>query len=217
MIFEDLIEKYKQYNSDIVIDRRWPDKDYLKDINEGIDLIIVGDNPGKNEKKHNEYFYHKGQAGKQVKTFIDFAKHFYKKDLSYLYLNKTPCYTKSSAGLEIDAYQELLMEKTVDTLSHFSDINNELIILIVGYSKIPLNNCFYEILRNKLTNNNSLKDKLFFANHFSYGNFFEPLVRHITKSSTDSKTIDFIGALKSLQDEVLPKLKKYHKFEIPNA
>lgn len=217
-ILEDLIKEYERVSinnsCNIVIDDRWQNEDYLKDINKGIDLIIVGDNPGKHEESDGVYFSTNGSAGKQANTFIEFVKHFYKKKLRYLYLNKTPYHTNSSASLKIDDSQELLMQKTVDALSHFSYINNELIILIVGYSKIDLNKCFYEILNNKMSSICTLRNKLFFANHFSYGNFFEPFVRHITKSSTDSKTIDFIGALKSLQDDVLPRLENYHKFKI---
>ena len=187
-IIETLIIKYNNINynkslkdDSLVIDTDLQSKENLEKLDkEGIDLIIVGDNPGKSERKKGKYFFEQGSAGKHAHTFIEFAKYLRfsdKRNFNFLLLNKTPFYSSRTENLGIENKIVKSLDFTIEALNNFSLNNNDLIVLIVGCSKNDLNKLFYPKLK-KSTHEN-LVPKLRFAKHFSNGHFMEQFVNHL--------------------------------------
>ena len=159
-----------------------------------IKLIVIGDNPGKDEQLHKNRRYLVGQAGKIAEGFfrrnpelgIDFRKHV-------LILNKTPVHTAKTAHL-----RKLLKEPTVYNLiqqsqcwmaQHTAVLHRQLIagaapetpqdmlpaIWLVGYAELKGRGLFISY-RNKLLEGYhsaaaDFSDHVFVYQHFSMNRF----------------------------------------------
>ncbi len=177
--------------------------------NDEIKLIVIGDNPGKDEQllKNNRYLV--GQAGKLGEGFfrknpelkIDFRK-------NVIILNKTPIHSAKTVQLKYIAKNggqkigslieetELWMAKETANLA--KKLNSE--IWLVGYSELKPKGIFIKY-RNQLKQYADWK-KIFVYQHFSMNRF-----------SIDLK--DFMQAHKELSlKEALFQLGTLHKNEI---
>ena len=192
-IIKNLVDNYltlKNENKDqqIVFDeefynkstKKFNERNLMKFDEEGIDLILIGDNPGNAEKKNNEYFSKKGNAGKFARTFLDVYSQFHpkgKENFNFIIFNKTPFTSPTTDKLKTNNCILKSIEFLISALIQLSKVNSKVKILIVGYTKgNKLNKLFYNCLYDKITDN--LLDKLRFAKHFSHGNFFNQWLEH---------------------------------------
>lgn len=198
--------------------------------NDDIKLIVIGDNPGKDEQlsKNNRYLV--GQAGKIAEGYfrrnqelsIDFRK-------NVIILNKTPIHsgktaqlkTIASAGGEkikrlIEESQIWMAERTAQLhieLSKFAENNNMLPeIWLVGYSELKNKGIFRkygECLKNYYFNNSldcsEFWENVFVFQHFSMNRFSIDLGEFIKKDN---------GAEKRSLAENIHLLGKIHVKEI---
>lgn len=193
-------------------------KQTLNNVDEkGIDFILIGDNPGKQEKKHNQYFYKKGNAGRYAHTFLDIASYYHTfgdRPFSYLIFNKTPFYSNTTDKLNIDDAVIKTCEFLIEALSKFSKTNPNLVILVVGrYKKNDLNNHFFKLLHNQIKEDFSLNQKIRFGNHFRNGHFFDQWLRNdwIGVKSIDGSS--FHSTLNRIHEETYPKINSDFKLE----
>ena len=179
-----------------------------------IKYIVVVDNPGENEKLHNEYLYEesnqKNCAGYIANEFFRRAKI---QNESVLVLNKTPIYTKQSKDLKEAKYRPFLKE-TMEYMAQLTyDINmlkTDAQVIIFG-----LGECFDN--KKKMFNANKLFSPYFkkirklyipvfplILKHFSHWCFLQNfVVNRKTKKVTysDNHKLKF----DDLKDEVIAK------------
>ncbi len=154
------------------------DKDKVCENKQGYDYdkleyIIVGDNPGKEEKKQERYFV--GTSGKQLRQFFENEIIFGKKfDDSCIVFNKTFIHTIKTEDLKkIRANDTILFnEVLVCCAKEIIKLSNEknLPILIFGKTHLKPNSIFEPFWKeiNKSVGN---KEIVLVYNHPSYNNF----------------------------------------------
>ena len=207
-IIENLIYKLKnipEKELDLIIDEDLENPDLLKVLDSnGLDYIIVGDNPGNTEKKNNRYFYETGQAGKHARTFVKLMELIeLKRDkkIKILFLNKTLFHSPRTHLLEIKQSVLTSFNIMIDALNNFIISNENLNILIVGYSKSDLNKGFFPQLQHLGSSN--LLEHTHFSKHFSNGHFMEQFVSSINVQLENTSEIDFHTILKTMHNETL--------------
>ncbi len=221
-IIDTLISNYTKLqeneNDILVIDKWFQLKENLSKLDEeGINLIIVGDNPGKLEQKHKQYFCEKGSAGKHARTFKKFAECLCSSgnsNFNIIFLNKTPFPSPTTDKLVIDEKVKKSIDLTINALNDFAlnKNNKDLIILIVGCSKNKLNEFYYPQLKIKATPDLTLK----FAKHFSNGHFMEQLVDNLhlyMKDLKDFNDINLISVLNRMHKETIKKINENFNLE----
>jgi len=189
-IINELVANYEYLSSnsetsqEIIIDKNLKEPNELTKLDsEGIQFILVGDNPGTKEKINQEYFTRKGNggsAGNYARTFLDIARFYESKrenPFNYLILNKTPFYSSSTKKLNIDSAVEQSIDYVIDTLNKLVKKNPSLLVLIVGIGKsAKLNQEFFSRLHTSMSV--QLGQTLRFAKHFSNGNFHDQWLRN---------------------------------------
>jgi hypothetical protein len=148
-----------------------------------IKLIVIGDNPGKDEQlaKNNRYLV--GQAGKIAEGYfrrnselgVDFRK-------NVIILNKTPVHSAKTAQLKTIAKQggpsiaELIKESQIwmaeKTAALHAALGTEL--WLVGYSELKEKGMFCQYrdtLRNSLAENPAAWNRVYVFQHFSMNRF----------------------------------------------
>lgn len=148
-----------------------------------IKLIVIGDNPGKNEQLKKNSRYLVGQAGKIAEGFfkknnelnIDFRK-------NVIILNKTPIHTAKTSHLKYlekngnQEIKELINETQIWMAKETAKLHQMLEtpeLWLVGYSELKQNGIFTfykETLKNEYKNNTSW-EKVFVFQHFSMNRF----------------------------------------------
>lgn len=178
-----------------------------------IKLIVIGDNPGKDEQlaKNNKYLV--GQAGKIADGYfkknpelgVDFRK-------NVIILNKTPVHSaktnqlkymikkggKEVADLILES-QLWMAERTAklhsDLCNCASDFSSGPELWLVGYSELKDKGIFVQYksqLKNSYFNGEGavkVWDKVFVFQHFSMNRFTIDLSDYILKSSSSSKSL----------------------------
>ncbi len=173
-----------------------------------IRLIVIGDNPGKNEQLSKNQKYLVGQSGKLAEGFfkkngelgVDFRK-------NVIILNKTPVHTAKTGHLKylmkngspelctiIEESQKWMAERTA--LLHKSLESCSL--WLVGYSELKKNGIF-KVYRDGLfasygEGNGGAYDRLFVYQHFSMNSF----TRDIKKFMEAHSALSLEQALKEL-------------------
>ena len=195
--------------------------------NDEIKLIVIGDNPGKDEQlaKNNEYLV--GQAGKIAEGFfnrnenlgIDFRK-------NVIILNKTPIHSaktsqlKTIARLGGEKISEFIKESQIwmakRTAQLHIEMNNQILqenqteLWLVGYSELKEKGLFLNY-RDELKKYYSVDDKsksnwqkVFVFQHFSMNRFTIDLKNYIEKKIDNCK----------IDREILHELGQIHRTEI---
>ena len=192
-----------------------------------IKLIVIGDNPGKDEQlaKNNKYLV--GQAGKIAEGFfkrnenlgIDFRK-------NVIILNKTPIHSaktsqlKTIAKLGGEKISEFIKESQIwmakRTAQLHIEMNNQILqenqteLWLVGYSELKEKGLFLNY-RDELKKYYSADDKsksnwqkVFVYQHFSMNRFTIDLKNYIEKKFDNCK----------IDREILHELGQIHRTEI---
>lgn len=196
--------------------------------NDEIKLIVIGDNPGKDEQllKSNKYLV--GQAGKLGESFfkknpdlnIDFRK-------NVIILNKTPVHSAKTAQLKtiaklggkkieqlIKDTQIWMAQKTaklhIDLCCNGdkTDENNQTELWLVGYSELKQKGIFEDYKRELknyyIEKNPQMWEKVFVYQHFSMNRFTINLSDFIKENCLEQKTLE----------AVLKELGKLHKNQV---
>lgn len=185
-------------------------------IESDIKLIVIGDNPGKEEQLEKNRKYLCGQSGKIAEGFfkrnpelkIDFRQ-------NVIILNKTPVHTAKTKELKylctkdeklkklIEQSQIFMAEETLKLQKQF-----ECPVWLVGYSEIKEKGIFqvYKQTLEHLYKTDEFKtyyDKLYVFQHFSMNRFL------IDMKETGAKNPEFLST-----NEILTYLGHFHKNQI---
>lgn len=182
--------------------------------NDDIRLIVIGDNPGKDEQLKKNSSYLVGQAGKIAEGYfkrnselnIDFRK-------NVIILNKTPIHSAKTAQLKtigklggdavaqlIERSQVWMAERTarlhIDLCNACTESEQKPEIWLVGYSELKPK-CLFEKYRDILRSvyNNDNWNYVFVYQHFSMNRF----------------TIDLNNYIEDNKKETQPLIKNIHE------
>lgn len=195
--------------------------------NDEIKLIVIGDNPGKDEQlaKNNKYLV--GQAGKIAEGFFNRNENLginFRKNV--IILNKTPIHSaktsqlKTIARLGGEKISEFIKESQIwmakRTAQLHIEMNNQILqenqteLWLVGYSELKEKGLFLNY-RDELKKYYSADDKsksnwqkVFVFQHFSMNRFTIDLKNYIEKKFDNCK----------IDREILHELGKIHRTEI---
>ena len=181
-----------------------------------IKLIVIGDNPGKDEQLDKNQKYLVGQAGKLGDSFfknnpelkIDFRK-------NVIILNKTPVHTAKTKHLKylltngsfgvkklIKESQLWMARKTAELVSKLPNVS----LWIVGYSELKDKGLFLgyrnELKRSLVELPNGCYERLLVFQHFSMNRFSIDLKEYKSKNPLLTT------------DSLLKELGNFHKREI---
>lgn len=181
-------DRYPQWQDQIVFN-----SDLLGLKPEKVRYILVGDNPGKEERKAGRYLV--GMAGKGARRFFEeTSKLVTSFDKEIMVLNKTPVFTPATLDLgNLTEMRELLEESQRYMGGLMIRLQKRLgcPLWITGFSGCrttqgkwnlkpvktrPLA-VFFQSLREEALNQESDLSKIAFFKHFSYGNFVKDVHR----------------------------------------
>lgn len=144
-----------------------------------IKIIVLGDNPGKNEQLSKNQKYLVGQAGKLAESFfknhtelkIDFRK-------NAIILNKTPVHSAKTNELKTifknasKPLQKMILDSQIFMAEKTALLSNELNakIFLVGYSELKPNG-FFEPFKTTLKNCVNDINQILVFQHFSMNRF----------------------------------------------
>jgi len=148
--------------------------------------ILVADNPGVTEQ--HEECYLVGKAGKTARNFFKNNSLVSDFDEEVAVLNKTFIHTKSTLDLKkfknfkslFEDSEKFMANLAVDMLEA-----TEAELWITGCSELGEKKLFSEYLKtlkSRCTKNPTLKERIFFYPHFSFGNFSKNLNSVIAKN-----------------------------------
>jgi len=187
----------------------------LKDADE-IKLILVGDNPGKDEQKKKGYLI--GKAGKNARSFFyssPIAKELGIKNFqkNVIVLNKTPIHTPQTK----DLYQfRNTSESIAKVLEESQKIMAEILfkfhkaadfgvpVWIIGYPEMRDGDIFDPYIKKlkELYSDKKMYEKMYFYYHFSYGWFTRNLEDQQKERQVDLKQLG-----KEYMEDILGKIK----------
>ena len=170
---------------------------------DNIKLIVIGDNPGKQEQLAQNQKYLVGQAGKIAEGFFarnseletDFRK-------NVIILNKTPLHTaktkellalaKDSDPVVKQIFEESQVFMARETANLAKDLNLE--IWLVGYSELKPKGIF-SIYKESLKSafEDFSKSKVFVYQHFSMNRFLVDLKENLDSSKSLKENLISIG------------------------
>lgn len=173
-----------------------------------IKLLVIGDNPGKDEQLNKNRKYLVGQAGKIAEGFfkkngelnIDFRK-------NVIILNKTPFHTAKTKELQFISRQNekigtIIKESQVWMANHtallhkaLNENKGECGFWLVGYSELKEKGFFsdYKKELTKFYENDENKDSLFVFQHFSMNRFSIDLKESSLKYESRKSLSELIG------------------------
>ena len=183
-----------------------------------IRLIVIGDNPGKDEQRASNRKYLVGQSGKIAAGFFakngEFQTDFRK---NVIILNKTPIHTAKTnhlkyllknGGDEISKLifdsQKYMAQKTAHLHENLCEAASKTGIApelwLVGYAELKNKGLFLEYrdeLRKNYENNSSAWEKVFVFQHFSMNRFLIDLknFRAINKELEIVEAVHILGKL----------------------
>lgn len=190
----------------------------LDDITKGsdINLIVIGDNPGKDEQLTINQKYLVGQAGKLATGF--FKKHSELNTdfrTNVIILNKTPIHSAKTAQLSYilkysrpEVYdffietQEFMAEETIKLYKGLKEASSKggsnsttnPQIWLVGYSELSAKGIF-KAYREKLCSLCSKNDQLFVYQHFSMNRFTIDLKNNYNEKLSLKENLEYIGTV----------------------
>ena len=185
-----------------------------------IKLILIGDNPGKNEQLDINKKYLCGQAGKLACSFFNTNKDLKVNwDSNVLILNKTPLHSAKTKeltsmlslakGRQKEELEKMLTESQVwcaqRTVQLHKDLNSfstlpvaNCFVWIVGYSELKKKGIFTNY-KDEITNfykareNTSLKNSLLVFQHFSMNRFSIDLKVNYNKILSTAENLYQLG------------------------
>lgn len=187
--------------------------------NDEIKLIVIGDNPGKDEQLSKNQKYLVGQAGKIAEGYfrrnaelgVDFRK-------NVIILNKTPIHSAKTNQLKKivkqggDEVQKMLNESQIWMAQKTAELHKTLCrngteLWLVGYAELKEKGIF-TLYRDELKScyDNNAWENVFVFQHFSMNRFSIDLSDYISKNGVKQK---------SLQENI-HRLGLIHKNEIFN-
>lgn len=192
------INLIKGINSPLVFNKKeWNEIELEK-----ITWIVIGDNPGKEEKQECKYFI--GQAGKKVRPYFSLLESNKNK---ILYLNKVPIHTNTT--IELNRIETTIIQKYISPifslLKNIIARNPKVNIFIMGISKNKLNRTFYKLFKvEKIFCKN-----IYFGPHFSRNHFQKSRLTKIIPTSNNE-----IAILKKIDNETRNRLLINFKFKM---
>lgn len=181
-----------------------------------IKIILIGDNPGKNEQLQKNQMYLVGQSGKIAEGFFsknpDLEINFRK---NVIILNKTPIHTAKTKELvylskKNEKVKELIISSQIymaqQTVKLQEVMNCQL--WLVGYSELTNKGIFTDYKKELLTQyaqNKSLFDKVFVFQHFSMNRFSIDLSTYRKNHTQEEKPLlqSILELGKSHKDNIL--------------
>ena len=152
-------------NFEVVINEDW----YT--IDDDIEIIYCGDNPGKTEKEKNKYFV--GKAGNELDLFIKVNNSRLKVNKS-IFFNKTPCYSIKTKDItktkDVNQVVYNSIQLTIKCLAEIYEVKQIPIFIFGTDESSYIVKSFKEII-NK-TEYSKLKANLTILNHPSYNSLF---------------------------------------------
>lgn len=193
---------------------------------DNIKLIVIGDNPGKNEQLSCNRRYLVGQAGKIAEGWfkknpeynIDFRK-------NVIILNKTPIHSAKTSQLNIIAklggkeISDLIEQSQIWMAEHTAKLHQELYenskpeLWLVGYAELKGKGIFLKYKDQLISSykNSQAWNSVYVFQHFSM-NRFSIDFNDFLKSNSESNNSDFEKQISTW--EKLHKLGENHKSEI---
>ena len=169
-----------------------------------IKLIVIGDNPGKNEQLHKNQKYLVGLAGK-------IADNFFKKNPSFgidfrknvIILNKTPIHTAKTKQLDYilkkdadGSFKKFYEESQIFTAQKTAELQKKLDcpIWLVGYSELKPRGLFYAYA-NEMKNlyADKKEPEIYLYQHFSMNRFLIDLKDNYDQSLSLEKNLSLLG------------------------
>jgi hypothetical protein len=168
-----------------------------RSVPEKIDLIVIGDNPGRSEKKFKKYLIG-ANAGKRGRNFISFAL----KELelsNFLILNKTPFYSSVTNKLIDDSNKsvEKSIIATISAVKTLININPKIIVIILGHSENIVNEKFFTYLSLNIDNN--FRKNLYYISHPSHGHLDAELMSYLYTYLVNDTPINLLKILEDIK------------------
>ena len=171
MIKEIILQYIEQLNElestnfKIVINKDW------ENIDDDIEIIYCGDNPGKTEKAENRYFV--GKAGSELDFFIKVNNRRLNVTKS-IFFNKTPCYSIKTKDItkakDLNQVVHKSIELTIDCLAKIFEYKQIPIFIFGADESSYIVKSFKDII-NK-SEYSKLKANLMILNHPTYNSLF---------------------------------------------
>lgn len=220
------IAAYKKDTPDYPIETPVVYNTSLDEITEESDirLIVIGDNPGKDEQRERNKRYLVGQSGKLAEGFFEKNTEFntdFRKNV--IILNKTPIHTAKTNHLKLlrknggKEIREIILESQVFMAQKTAKLHEDLCnaaakdggiapeTWLVGYAELKNNGLFTEYrdeLKNSYDKSGTAWQKLFVFQHFSMNRFAIDLKNFMFRNKS-------LGIV-----EAVHELGKIHKKEI---
>lgn len=169
-----------------------------------IKLIVIGDNPGKNEQLHKNQKYLVGLAGK-------IADNFFKKNPSFgidfrknvIILNKTPIHTAKTKQLDfllkkdgVGSFKKFYEETQIFTAQKTAELQKKLDcpIWLVGYSELKPH-CLFQSYANEIKNlyKDTKNPQIYLYQHFSMNRFLIDLKDNYDQSIGLEENLSLLG------------------------
>ena len=145
-------------------------KDWLE-IDDDIEIIYCGDNPGKTEKEQKKYFV--GNAGNELELFIKVHNKRLGKSKN-TFFNKTPCHSIKTKDItktkDLNKVVYTSIKLTIDCFAKIYEIKQIPIIVFGSDESSYIVKSFKEILNDEKYS--TLKASLTILNHPSYNSLF---------------------------------------------
>lgn len=198
--YMDLISKFKKKlkqwgkSSEVVYNKQLDTIDIKR-----VSIILVGDNPGNDEREVERYFV--GKTGIAARCFFkaEFAIVDFNKEV--VVLNKTPIYTKESEMLRnvdmriLEETQEYMgkliyeiqkLTKAKLCIVGFGGCRKNKKWHIEKFSKTRYCACFWHTIRTLYMQDKELMSKVYIYKHFSRMCFFDDIASNVKYEDYDS-------------------------------
>ncbi|MBQ8035698.1 MAG: hypothetical protein IJ268_01775 [Proteobacteria bacterium] len=159
-----------------------------------VKYILVADNPGNEEYRHECYLHNDGKAGKIARNFFECYSHLVDKfDEEVAVLNKSYIHTPATNDLNVflkdDKYSDYFIksehfmgELAIDMLNECAQKYPACELWIIGCSHLGKNKLFSEYLKTLEPKIKEIKNRVFCYQHFANGCFSRSLNKIICQN-----------------------------------
>ncbi|MDD2487633.1 MAG: hypothetical protein PHS92_04670 [Candidatus Gracilibacteria bacterium] len=163
------LDAKQRYGIDFVLSKELERIDFRK-----VEIVLVGDNPGKDELKNNEFFSMQGSAGVMARKLFNTIYGEESFERNVLVLNKTLFHTNRTAQLKGSNGADLLEESQTLMADFLIDFLKEkkVPVIVVGFAEMEgFFKTYFSLLKEKGASMNML-DSIFVTPHFSLSKIF---------------------------------------------